>query len=104
MPRMVSTPWSDKPVTFEKAAEIGTQKVIKDHSTIGIVVATDGSVTDIPRENYVQAEKRVVSELKEIGKSFVVASMFAVSPKKSSIVSDGTSTFAAQPHIEKIST
>ncbi len=72
MPRMVSTPWSDKPVTFEKAAEIGTQKVIKDHSTIGIVVATDGSVTDIPRENYVQAEKRVVSELKEIGKPFVI--------------------------------
>ena len=72
MPRMVSTPWSDKPLTFEKAAETGTEKVIKDHSTIGIVVATDGSITDIPRENYIQAEKRVVNELKSMGKPFVV--------------------------------
>jgi len=71
-PRMVNTPWSDKPITFEKAAETGTEKVIKDHSTIGIVVATDGSITDIPRENYVQAEKRVVNELKQLGKPFIV--------------------------------
>lgn len=71
-PRMVNTPWSDKPVTFEKAAETGTEKVIKDHSTIGIVVSTDGSITDIPRENYVQAEKRVVNELKQLGKPFVI--------------------------------
>ncbi len=71
-PRMVNTPWSSSPIPFEKAAEMGTQKVIKDHSTIGIVVTTDGSVTDIGRENYVNAEKRVIDELKELGKPFIV--------------------------------
>lgn len=71
-PRMVNTPWSDTPVTFEKAAETGTEKVIREHSTIGIVVTCDGSITDIERENYVQAEKRVVNELKDIGKPFVI--------------------------------
>jgi stage IV sporulation protein A len=70
--RMVSTPWFDDPIPFEEAAEIGTRKVIKDHSTIGVVVTTDGTITDIPRENYVEAEKRVIDELKEIGKPFVV--------------------------------
>jgi len=71
-PRMVNTPWSDSPLTFEKAAETGTEKVIKEHSTIGIVVSTDGSITDIPRENYIQAEKRVVGELKQLGKPFII--------------------------------
>lgn len=71
-PRMVSTPWFEEEIPFQEAAEIGTRKVIEEHSTIGVVVTTDGTITDIPRENYVQAEERVVSELKEIGKPFVV--------------------------------
>lgn len=72
MPRMVKTPWSKEDIPFTKAAEIGTRKVITDHSTIGIVVTTDGSITDIPREDYVLAETRVITELKEINKPFVV--------------------------------
>ena len=71
-PRKVKTPWTKEPMLFEKAAEIGTEKVIKDHSTIGIVVTTDGSVADIARENYVEAEERVVREMKEAGKPFVM--------------------------------
>ncbi|MBP3707862.1 MAG: stage IV sporulation protein A [Clostridia bacterium] len=72
MPRMVKTPWSDEEIPFEKAAEIGTKKVIQEHSTIGILVTTDGSITDIPRADYIQAEERVVSELKELNKPFVI--------------------------------
>jgi len=72
MPRMVRTPWSEDDMSFTKAAEIGTYKVIKDHSTIGMVVTTDGSITDIPREDYIKAESRVISELKSINKPFVV--------------------------------
>ena len=68
MPRMVKTPWSEEEIPFEKAAEIGTKKVIQEHSTIGILITTDGSFTDIPRDDYVKAEERVVSELKEINK------------------------------------
>lgn len=71
-PRMVCTPWSDEPLPFDTAAEIGTQKVIREHSTIGIVVTTDGSIGEIARENYVDAEERVVKELKNINKPFVV--------------------------------
>lgn len=71
-PRMVSTPWSENPLPFFEAAEIGTKKVICDHSTIGLLVTTDGSITEIPRESYVRAEERVVSELKEINKPFVI--------------------------------
>lgn len=71
-PRMVSTPWREEPMTLAEAAEVGTHKVIGEHSTIGLVVTTDGSVTDIPRESYEPAEKRVISELNEIGKPFVV--------------------------------
>ena len=71
-PRMVKTPWSDEEITFARAAEIGTEKVIKEHSTIGIVVTTDGSITDIPREDYIESENRVISELKEINKPFIV--------------------------------
>ncbi|NMB41529.1 MAG: stage IV sporulation protein A [Firmicutes bacterium] len=70
--RMVSTPWFEEPIPFEEAAETGTRKVIQDHSTIGIVITTDGTITDIPRESYIDAEKRVINELKEIGKPFVV--------------------------------
>lgn len=71
-PRMVSTPWFDHEIPFQEAAEIGTRKVISDHSTIGLVVTTDGTIADIPRDSYVEAEERVITELKEIGKPFVV--------------------------------
>ncbi len=71
-PRMVKTPWDEKDIPFAEAAEIGTKRVIKDHSTIGIVVTTDGSITDIPRTSYVHSEERVVKELKELGKPFVL--------------------------------
>ena len=71
-PRMVKTPWYDEDIPFVEAAEIGTEKVIQDHSTIGIVVTTDGSFTDIARNNYVDVENEVISELKEIGKPFIV--------------------------------
>lgn len=72
MPRMVSTPWYDYPIPFEQAAEMGTKKVINEHSTIGLVITTDGSITDIPRGNYEHAEERVVRELKEINKPFII--------------------------------
>ena len=71
-PRMVRTPWFDYEVPFEEAAEIGTRKVIADHSTIGIVMVTDGSISDIPRSNYVETEERVIGELKELRKPFIV--------------------------------
>ena len=71
-PRMVKCPWYDEEIPFIEAAEIGTEKVIRDHSSIGIVITTDGSFGEIPRNNYVEAEERVVSELKEIGKPFIV--------------------------------
>ena len=72
MPRMVKTPWFEEEIPFEQAAEIGTKKVIQEHSTIGILITTDGSITDIPREDYVQAEERVVKELKDLNKPFVI--------------------------------
>ncbi len=72
MPRMVHTPWSEEDMPFNMAAEIGTKKVITEHSTIGLVVTTDGSITDIPREEYAIAEQRVINELKAIHKPFVV--------------------------------
>ena len=71
-PRMVKTPWQEDEMPFEKAAEIGTKKVIEEHSTIGILITTDGSITEIPREDYIKAEERVVSELKAINKPFIV--------------------------------
>ena len=71
-PRMVKTPWYDDEIPFVEAAEIGTEKVIKDHSSIGIVVTTDGSIGEIERSSYIEAEERIVGELKEIGKPFIV--------------------------------
>ena len=71
-PRMVKTPWYDEEIPFIEAAEIGTEKVIKDHSSIGIVVTTDGSIGELTRNDYVEAEQRVIMELKEIGKPFIV--------------------------------
>ena len=72
VPRMVKTPWYEEEIPFEEAAEIGTKKVIAEHSTIGILVTTDGSITEIPREDYIEAEERVVNELKEMNKPFVI--------------------------------
>ena len=71
-PRMVNTPWSEDAIPFSQAAEIGTKKVICEHSTIGLVVTTDGSICGIDREGYVEAEDRVIKELKEINKPFVI--------------------------------
>ena len=71
-PRMVKSPWYDEEIPFDLAAETGTRKVIRDHSTIGIVVTTDGTISEIPRENYIPAEKRVIDELEELGKPFVI--------------------------------
>ncbi|MDK2802330.1 MAG: stage IV sporulation protein A [Oscillospiraceae bacterium] len=72
IPRMVQTPWFDDEIPFNMAAEVGTQKVITEHSTIGLVVTTDGSISDIPRDEYEEVEERVIEELKEINKPFVV--------------------------------
>ncbi len=70
--RMVTTPWFDHPVTMAEAAEVGTRKVIGEHSTIGLVITTDGTITDLDREVYRPAEARVINELREIGKPFLV--------------------------------
>lgn len=70
--RMVHTPWFDHDIPFEQAAEIGTRKVITDHATIGMVVTTDGSIADLPRSAYVEAEERVIGELKALGKPFII--------------------------------
>lgn len=70
--RMVTTPWFEHPIPLAEAAEIGTRKVISEHSTIGIVITTDGTITDIPREDYLEAEERSIQELKEMGKPFLV--------------------------------
>lgn len=72
IPRMVHTPWGEEEIPFEEAAEIGTRKVITDHSTIGLLVTTDGSITEIERESYLEAEQRVIAELKELDKPFVI--------------------------------
>lgn len=71
-PRMVKTPWYDEEIPFNMAAEIGTKKVIREHATIGLVVTSDGSISEIPREEYEEAEERVINELKEINKPFTV--------------------------------
>ncbi|WP_407268703.1 stage IV sporulation protein A [Radiobacillus sp. PE A8.2] len=71
-PRMINTPWYEEPIPFHDAAEIGTRKVIQEHSTLGVVVTTDGSFGDIPRADYLDAEARVIEELKEVGKPFVM--------------------------------
>ena len=70
--RMVTTPWFDREIPMSEAAEIGTRKVIAEHATIGVVITTDGTITDIPREDYLEAEERVITELKELGKPFLV--------------------------------
>ena len=72
IPRMVSTPWSEQPIPMTEAAELGTKKVMEDHCTIGLVVTTDGSVTDIPREDYTEAEGRAIRDMQATGKPFLV--------------------------------
>jgi len=72
VPRMVRTPWSEQDISFEHAAEIGTQKVIREHSTISVVVTTDGSIGEIAREDYLEAERRVINEMKRTGKPFAI--------------------------------
>ncbi len=71
-PRMVTTPWYDHEIPMAEAAEVGTRKVIAEHSTIGVVITTDGTISDIPREDYLEAEERVIRELRELGKPFIV--------------------------------
>ena len=71
-PRMVRTPWQEEPMPFVEAAEMGTHKVITEHATIGMLITTDGSIGDIARADYIDAEERVVSELKELGKPFAI--------------------------------
>ncbi|KMY54623.1 stage IV sporulation protein A [Bacillus sp. FJAT-27231] len=71
-PRMIHTPWFEEPIPFHEAAEIGTRKVIQEHSTIGVLITTDGTVGEIPRANYLEAEERLVEELKEVGKPFIM--------------------------------
>ncbi len=84
-PRMVMTPWYEEPIPFNMAAEIGTRKVINEHSTIGLVITTDGSISDIPREEYAEAEERVIEELRAIDKPFIVLlnCMYPDSPEAS---------------------
>lgn len=72
VPRMVKTPWSEEKIPFVKAAETGTRKVMQDHSTIGIVVTCDGTFSELPRENYIEAESRTIAEMKKLGKPFIV--------------------------------
>ena len=72
VPRMVTTPWSDHPIPMTEAAELGTKKVMDDHCSIGLVVTTDGSVTDIPREDYIEAEGKAIRDMQATGKPFLV--------------------------------
>lgn len=71
-PRLIKTPWSDRALPFEEAAQIGTKKVIEEHSTIAVVMTTDGSFGDIPRQNYIEAERQTILDLKNTGKPFIV--------------------------------
>lgn len=84
-PRMVRTPWYDEEIPFNMAAEIGTKKVITEHSTIGLVITTDGSISSIPREEYKEAEQRVIDELKELDKPFIVLMNSAVANEQKTI-------------------
>ncbi|OUM98046.1 MAG: stage IV sporulation protein A [Firmicutes bacterium ZCTH02-B6] len=83
-PRLVRTPWFDRDIPFQEAAELGTRKVIEEHATIGIVITTDGTVADLPRQAYVEAEQRVINELKALGKPFLVL-LNSVEPEARSV-------------------
>ncbi|WP_251546060.1 stage IV sporulation protein A [Pumilibacter intestinalis] len=85
-PRMVKTPWSEEEISFVDAADIGTRKVISDHSTIGVVMTTDGSIaTELPRAAYVAAEERAINELKELGKPFIIVLNSTVPKSKETV-------------------
>jgi stage IV sporulation protein A len=84
-PRMVRTPWYDYDIPFKQAADLGTQKVIEEHSTIGIIMTTDGSITEIARENYIEAETKAINELKKFSKPFVIV-LNSMSPKSDSTI------------------
>ena len=84
-PRLVKTPWQEQPMPFEQAAALGTEKVIQEHSTLGVLVTTDGSVTDLPRAAYEQAEERTVRELRSIGKPFIIVLNCAETKKAASL-------------------
>ena len=71
-PRLVKSPWFDHEVPFDLAAETGTRRVIQEHATVGVVVTTDGSVADLPRQGYCEAERRIVEELDAIGKPYII--------------------------------
>ncbi|RWR14985.1 stage IV sporulation protein A [Siminovitchia fortis] len=71
-PRMINTPWYEEPISFHEAAEIGTRKVIQEHSVLGIVITTDGTIGEIPRNDYIEAEERVIAELDEVGKPYIM--------------------------------
>jgi len=71
-PRMINTPWFEEAIPFQEASEVGTKKVIQEHSTLGIVLTTDGTITDIPRQSYEEVEERIVTELKELNKPFII--------------------------------
>lgn len=94
-PRMVKTPWYDEPVPFNMAAELGTEKVINEHSTIGLVITTDGTIGDIPRADYEEAESRVINELKAINKPFIVLlnSAYPESPETLSLAGNLTAKY-----------
>ncbi|MBR4406825.1 MAG: stage IV sporulation protein A [Clostridia bacterium] len=83
-PRLVKTPWTDKEIPFSEAAELGTKKIMTDHSTIGIVMTSDGSVNDIPRSSYVEAEEQVVAEMQKTGKPFIIV-INTTKPKSESV-------------------
>ena len=71
-PRLVKTPWTEKEIPFAQAAELGTNKIMTDHATIGIVMTSDGTINDIPRSSYVEAEEKVVAEMQKTGKPFII--------------------------------
>lgn len=98
-PRMVTTPWADTELPMEEAAELGTRKVMEEHSTVGLVVTTDGSITDIPRADYREAEARAIRDMQATGKPFlvVVNSAAPVSWSRSAAAALQTSTSAAGP-------
>ena len=99
-PRMVNTPWYNEPIPFNMAAEIGTQKVINEHSTIGLVITTDGSISDIPREEYAEAEERVIKELIQIEKPFIVL-LNCMDPNSES-ATDTAETISKKHHVPVI--
>ncbi|HKM42529.1 MAG TPA: stage IV sporulation protein A [Limnochordia bacterium] len=97
-PRLVRTPWFEHPIPFQEAAELGTRRVIAEHSTIGLVVTTDGSIADLPRSEYVDPEARVVEELKALGKPFVVTlnSIHPNSPETTALAKKLSSEYGVQ--------